>query len=97
SVTFGANAINTLPDNEQICLQNMEKLIVEQQVLFSDSQSSPEVRRNAERAIDTTRETFSETGSYCDAQRVLQAYQRDTESGLRMKEGEVNYFGRGTF
>ncbi|MGF1703139.1 hypothetical protein L4D09_22880 [Photobacterium makurazakiensis] len=89
-----ANATTFLPDNEMICLKEMEKLIGKQQMLFSDSQSSQEVRRNAERAIDFTREVFAENNSYCDAQRALQAYENKQESGLRLQEGEVNRFGR---
>ncbi|MGF1684416.1 hypothetical protein [Photobacterium minamisatsumaniensis] len=93
-VVMNANATNFLPDNEMICLKEMEKLIGKQQILFSDSQSSQEVRRNAERTIDFTREAFAENNSYCDAQRALQAYQNKQVSGLRLQEGEVNRFGR---
>ena len=92
-----ATASNALPDNEQICLKEMETLLSQQQVLFSDSQATPETRRMAERAIDTSREAFAMHGSYCDAQRALQKFDEDKESGFHHKQGEVNFFGRGHY
>ncbi|MBC7001320.1 hypothetical protein BIZ37_02020 [Photobacterium sp. BZF1] len=90
-------ASNALPDNEQICLKKMETLLSQQQILFSDSQATPETRRTAERAIDASREAFADHGSYCDAQRALQKFDQDKQSGFHYKQGEVNFFGRGHY
>ncbi|GAL02290.1 hypothetical protein JCM19237_5183 [Photobacterium aphoticum] len=87
-------ANNVLPDNEKICMKEMEILLGQQQVIFSDSQTQPEVRRLAERAIDVSREAFSKNGSYCEAQQALQAMDLRKENVLELKKGEINYFGR---
>ena len=94
---FLATASSALPENEQICMKNMETLLRQQQVLFSDSRATPETRRMAERAIDTSREAFAEHGSYCDAQRALQKFDEEKESSFHYKQGEVNFFGRGQY
>ncbi|MGR5063802.1 hypothetical protein [Photobacterium sp. DNB22_13_2] len=75
----------------------MEALLGKQQVLFGDSQAAPEVRRMAERAIDTSREAFAQHGSYCDAQRALQQFDVVKEGGFHDQQGEVNFFGRGHY
>ncbi|MCQ1058061.1 hypothetical protein ACQKPX_01645 [Photobacterium sp. DNB23_23_1] len=78
-------------------MREMETLLGKQQILFSDSQATPDVRRMAERAIDTSREAFAQHGSYCDAQRALQHFDEDKESGFHDQQGEVNFFGRGHY
>ena len=90
-------ASNALADNEKICMRKMETLLSQQQVLFSDSQATPEIRRLAERAIDTSREAFAKNGSYCEAQRALQKFDERKASGFHDKQGEVNFFGRGHY
>ena len=78
-------------------MREMENLLGKQQILFSDSQTTPDVRRMAERAIDTSREAFAQHGSYCDAQQALQQFDMDKESGFHHQQGEVNFFGRGHY
>ncbi|WP_231569025.1 hypothetical protein [Photobacterium gaetbulicola] len=78
-------------------MKKMATLLSQQQILFSDSQATPEVRRLAERAIDTSREAFALHGSYCDAQRALMQFEVDQDSGFHYKQGEVNFFGRGHY
>lgn len=90
-----AQPANALPDNEQLCMESMAKMLIEQQVLFSDNKIDPDIRRAAERAIDTSREVFSENGSYCEAERALLGYKPDKDKGFRYRAGEVNFFGRG--
>ena len=78
-------------------MKQMETLLSQQQVMFSDSQASPEIRRMAERAIDTSREAFAQHGSYCDAKRALQQFESEKESAFHYQQGEVNFFGRGHY
>ncbi|MGF1735037.1 hypothetical protein [Photobacterium satsumensis] len=75
-------------------MKTVETLLSQQQILFSDSQATPETRRHAERAIDSSREAFAQHGSYCDAQRALQRFDDENESAFHYKQGEVNFFGR---
>ena len=89
-----AQTVNVLPENEKICMQSLEQLIVNQQVIFSDRTVDLDVRRAAERTIDITRDAFNENESYCEAQRVLQSYTPDKDQGFRFRSGEVNFFGR---
>jgi len=90
-----AQSPHSLPDNEKICMATVGKLLAQQHVIFSDSKVDPDIRRAAERAIDTTRKAFSENASYCQAQEVLQAYQAKCNEDFHFRDGEVNYFGRG--
>ncbi|WP_064607659.1 hypothetical protein [Photobacterium sp. J15] len=83
---------NALPDNEKLCMQTVSRLLTKQHVIFSDTKSTPEIRRAAERAIDITRKAFKENQSYCDAQHALQAYKQDPDEGFRHKPGEINKF-----
>ncbi|MGF1718006.1 hypothetical protein [Photobacterium chitinilyticum] len=76
-------------------METVGKLLAQQHVIFSNSQIDPDIRRAAERAIDTTRKAFSENESYCQAQEVLQAYQAKCNEDFHFRDGEVNYFGRG--
>ncbi|UXI04439.1 hypothetical protein [Photobacterium sp. TY1-4] len=93
-----AQPLNVLPDNEKLCMEAVGRLLARQQAIFSNSQAEPNQRRLAERAIDTTREAFSESESYCQAQAALQAYesQKDKDDSFQQRQGEVNYFGRST-
>ncbi|MCW8328514.1 hypothetical protein MD588_06810 [Photobacterium sp. SDRW27] len=95
-IAYSQPAYNVLPDNEILCKQAMGKLLAQQQVIFSDNQAAPDVRRAAERAIDTSREAFRAHGSYCEAQEALQAYKPEKDKSFRYRKGEVNFFGRGT-
>ncbi|QSV16701.1 hypothetical protein [Photobacterium ganghwense] len=81
---------NVLPDNEKICLESVEALLGQQQILFSDRHADPEVRRHAERTIDASRDAYARHGSYCDAQKALQAHSQ--ESDTRSKPGEISVF-----
>lgn len=89
--------VNVLPDNEQLCMETVSRLLARQQAIFSNHQADPDMRRVAERAIDTTREAFAENESYCQAQQALQAYESNTnqDDSFHQRQGEVNYFGRG--
>ncbi|ELR66826.1 hypothetical protein C942_04525 [Photobacterium marinum] len=70
----------------------VSKLLTKQHLVFSDVNSTPEIRRAAERAIDITRKAFEENQSYCDAQHALQDYKQDPGEGFRHKPGEINKF-----
>lgn len=89
--------VNVLPDNEKLCMETVSRLLARQQAIFSNNQADPNMRRLAERAIDTTREAFAENESYCQAQHALQAYESsaDKDDNFHQRSGEVNYFGRG--
>ena len=96
-VTPIAVATTALPNNEKICQKEMEVLLAKQQMLFSDTTAPAEVRRSAERAIDTSREAFAYNESYCDAQRALLQFDTEKGSDIHRNKGEINYFGRGHY
>jgi len=95
-IALAQPAMNALPGNEVMCKQAMGKLLAQQQAIFSDRQTAPDIRRAAERAIDTSRDVFRENESYCEAQQALQAYKPEKDKGFRFRQGEVDFFGRGT-
>lgn len=73
--------------NEQACMKNLERLIVNQQIIYSDSTLALEKRQIAERTIDMTRDAFKENESYCDAQQAMEAYKPENDKGLNLKKG----------
>lgn len=89
-----AQPVNVLPHNEKICMQSLKRLIVNQQIIFSDKMMDPDMRRAAERTIDITRDAFNENESYCEAQHALQSYTPDKDQGFSSRLGEVNFLGR---
>ena len=86
---------NALPDNEDICEQQLTRLLNQKQMVFSDRNASPTVRRDAERAIDGSRKIFGQGGSYCEAKNALEGYRPDKNQDISFRDGEVNYYGRG--
>ncbi|GAB3519431.1 hypothetical protein [Photobacterium alginatilyticum] len=90
-----AQVTHALPENEEICRESVGKLLIEQHAIFSNTQIDPDIRRAAERAIDSTREAYSKNESYCQAQEALQAYKTKSKEDFHYRDGEVNYFGRG--
>ncbi|OAN11244.1 hypothetical protein A3K86_20005 [Photobacterium jeanii] len=84
-----------LPENEHICMKALEKMIINKQMIFSDSTAEPDARRDAERAIDAAREVFRNSQSYCEAESAMHSYKTDKDASFRSRKGEVNYFGRG--
>ena len=88
-----ASATTAVAD-ERKCMKDMEVLLSQQQIIFSDSQTKPEVRRLAERAIDVSRRAFNKNSSYCEARTALLSMNPAEENVRQLKKGEINYFGR---
>jgi len=80
--------------NEQACMKNLEQLIVNQQIIYSDSTLALQERQIAEHTIDITRDAFKENESYCDAQQAMEAYVPEKDKELRLHKKQDNYFGR---
>lgn len=95
--SYASNNITTIMQNEQACMKNLELLIVNQQIIYSDSTLAQKERQIAERTIDITRDAFKENESYCDAQQAMEAYLQQKDKGLHLKKGQDNYFGRNPF
>jgi hypothetical protein len=89
--SYASNNVTTVMQNEQACMKNLERLIVNQQIIYSDSTIALQERQIAERTIDITRDAFNENESYCDA---MEAYAQENDNGLRLHKGQDNYFGR---
>ncbi|WP_255310658.1 MULTISPECIES: hypothetical protein [unclassified Aliivibrio] len=81
------------PDNEDICKQKYVREIFDQQVQYSNSQNTEQVRRTAERHIDHSREIYNETLSFCSALSYLN--NKDSDELLndfqRAKSGESQF------
>ncbi|CAG22396.1 hypothetical protein PBPRB0523 [Photobacterium profundum SS9] len=92
--SYASNNITTVMQNEQACMKNLELLIVNQQIIYSDSTLALQERQIAERTIDITRDAFNQKESYCDAQQAMEAYIPEKDKGLRLHKGQNNYFGR---
>ncbi|GLR77222.1 hypothetical protein [Aliivibrio sifiae] len=81
------------PENEDICKQKYVKEVFDQQVQYSNSQNTPQVRRTAERHIDRSREVYNETSSFCSALSYLRNEASDEllEDFKRAKSGESQF------
>jgi 3'-phosphoadenosine 5'-phosphosulfate (PAPS) 3'-phosphatase len=93
-VSFGSVAgVVATPENEEICQSKYVKAVFAQQVQYSNSQNSPQVRRTAERHIDRSREVYSETNSFCSALNYLDNDASDElqDDFIKAKEGESQY------
>ena len=93
-VSFGSVAdIVATPENEDICQKKYIKEVFDQQVQYSNSQNSPQVRRTAERHIDRSREVYGETTSFCAALNYLRNEASDEllEDFKRAKVGESQF------
>ncbi|WP_299017987.1 hypothetical protein [uncultured Photobacterium sp.] len=64
-----SRSYNALPDNEQLCMKVVGRMLAKQHMIFSDTKAVPNIRRATERAIDATREAFGHRESYCKATR----------------------------
>jgi hypothetical protein len=93
-LSYASNNVTTVMQNEQACMKNLELLIVNQQIIYSDNTLALQERQIAERTIDITRDAFKENESYCDAQQAMEAYAREKDKGLRLNKGQDNHFGR---
>lgn len=81
------------PDNEDICKQKYVREVFDQQVQYSNSQNTEQVRRTAERHIDRSREVYNETSSFCSALSYLRNEASDEllEDFKHAKSGESQF------
>ncbi|WP_181044662.1 hypothetical protein [Aliivibrio sifiae] len=82
------------PENEDICKQKYVKEVFDQQVQYSNSQNTAQVRRTAERHIDRSREVYNETNSFCSALSYLRNEASEDElldDFKRAKVGESQF------
>lgn len=74
--------------DERICKQQYLEAVFKKHVVFSNSDNSSEVRREAERSIDHSRQALSEKGSFCDALELLLKHDELLEGDVKAKIGE---------
>ncbi|CED57076.1 putative exported protein [Aliivibrio wodanis] len=81
------------PENEDICKEKYVKEVFDNQVRYSNSQNTPQVRRTAERHIDRSREIYYESESFCAALSYLrnEASEDLTDDFKRAKVGESQF------
>lgn len=60
--------------SEPVCRANLMTSLFNQQVTYSDRESSPEIRKRAEDSIDAARLAYEESGSYCNAGLALRRF-----------------------
>ncbi|MDD1794004.1 hypothetical protein LRP50_12755 [Enterovibrio sp. ZSDZ42] len=65
--------------SEPICRDKLRTLLLQQQIVFSDSRQPLEERRLAEESIDVARAVFTENQSYCDASMALTRFLENEE------------------
>ncbi|WP_407334440.1 hypothetical protein [Enterovibrio sp. 27052020O] len=82
--------------SEPVCSANLRAQLLQQQIMFSNSQNSQEVRRIAEESIDVARAAFEEEKSYCAASLTLtQFVEKHTIENANMpKTGQIQSFDR---
>lgn len=93
-ISFGSVAdIVATPENEEICQSKYVKAVFDQQVQYSNSKNTAQVRRTAERHIDRSREIYYKTNSFCSALNYLvnDASDELLDDFKRAKEGESQY------
>lgn len=80
-------------ENEDICKQKYVKEVFDQQVHYSNSKNTHQVRRTAERHIDRSREIYNETDSFCSAL----SYLRNEVSGELLEDFKRAQSGESQF
>ncbi|WP_394209400.1 hypothetical protein [Enterovibrio calviensis] len=88
---YDRQQVNT---SESVCSNNLRTMLLQQQITFSDSQNSMEIRRFAEESIDVARAVFEEKQSYCAASLALiQFLEIDAlEKAHTPKTGQIQSF-----